>query len=195
MIKDWTGNKKTTYVTLGASNHTDKERQVDDYYATDPKTIAPLFEVEKFDNMIWECACGEGHLSKAMEEFGKDVFSTDKFDRGYGQRCDFLEENMEWFGDIITNPPYKYAQEFIEKALLILKDGKKLAMFLKIQFLEGQGRRKLFDLQPPKRVYIFSKRQSCAMNGEFDKYPTSAVAYAWYVWEKGYKGDTTIKWI
>jgi hypothetical protein len=194
-MKDWNGNKKSTYVTLGASNHTDKERQAEDYYATDPKTIAPLFAVEQFDNMIWECACGEGHLSKAMEEFGKDVFSTDKFDRGFGQRCDFLTEHMEWHGDIITNPPYKYAQEFVQKSIKILKEGKKVAMFLKIQFLEGQGRRKLFNESPPKIVYVFSKRQSCAMNGEFDKYPTSAVAYAWFVWEKGYKGETMVRWL
>ena len=128
MNKDWTGNSSSIYSTLGSSNHTEKDRQTNDYYATDPKTIPPLFEVEKFDNMIWECACGEGHLSKAMEDFGKDVFSTDKVDRGFGQLCDFLEEDMEWYGDIITNPPYKYAQEFVEKSIKILQQGRKVAI-------------------------------------------------------------------
>ncbi len=195
MNKDWTGNSSSIYSTLGSSNHTEKDRQTNDYYATDPKTIPPLFEVEKFDNMIWECACGEGHLSKAMEDFGKDVFSTDKVDRGFGQLCDFLEEDMEWYGDIITNPPYKYAQEFVEKSIKILQQGRKVAMFLKIQFLEGQKRKELFKVNNPKVVYVFSKRQFCAMNGEFDKHKSSAVAYAWFVWEKGFKGDTIIKWI
>lgn len=194
--KDWIGNYKSIYTTLGASNHTEKERQEDDYYATDPKTIIPLFKAEKFCNSIWECACGEGHLSKSMEKCGKLVFSTDLIDRNFGHGIfNFLEEILEWHGDIITNPPYKFAQEFVEKSIKILQPKRKVAMFLKLQFLEGQKRRKLFDINPPKIIYVFSKRQSCAMNGNFDKYPSSAVAYAWFVWEKGYVGDTKIKWI
>ena len=62
-------------------------------------------------------------------------------DRGFGETgIDFLSiDNLEWNGDIITNPPYKYAQEFIEKALQIIPEGNKVAMFLKIQFMEGKG--------------------------------------------------------
>lgn len=63
MAKDWTGNKKSTFVTLGASNHTDKERQKEDYYATDPIAARLLLEVEPFEGKIWECACGEKHLA------------------------------------------------------------------------------------------------------------------------------------
>jgi|TARA_Y100000034_G_scaffold70935_2_gene85504 hypothetical protein len=195
MSKNWTGNMKSTYVTLGASNHTEKDREVDDYYATNPSTIKPLLDREDFGDRIWECACGEGHLSRAMANLGKDVFSSDKVDRGFGNVFDFLEDAEQWDGDIITNPPYRYAQEFIEKAISILKEGKKVAMFLKVQFLEGQRRYGLFEEHNPKVVYIFSKRQSCAMNGRFDLYPTSAVAYAWFVWEKGYVGETIVRWI
>ena len=65
-------------------------------------------------------------------------------------------------------------------------------MFLKLQFLEGKERKKLFLSQPPKTVYVSSSRIECGMNGEFKK--TSAVAYCWYIWEKGYKGATEIKW-
>ena len=195
MSKNWTGNNKSTYVNLGASNHAEHDRQQDDYYATDPKTITPLFEREDFDHRIWECACGEGHLSEAMLEYGKDVFSTDKVDRNYGQIMDFLEEDMDWYGDIITNPPYKFAKEFVEKSLNILQEGKKLAMFLKVQFLEGQKRKEMFEKYPPKIIYIFSKRQQCAMNGEFEKYGVSAVAYAWFVWEKGFTGEPVVRWI
>ncbi len=83
----------------------------------------------------------------------------------------------------------------MEKAIKSIDDGRKVAMFLKIQFLEGQRRCKLFEKTNPKVVYVFSKRQSCAMNGDFESYPTSAVAYVWFVWEKGFNGDTMIKWI
>lgn len=71
----------------------------------------------------------------------------------------------------------------------------KVAMFLKLTFLEGQKRRKMFDKYPPKYVYVFSKRKKCALNGEFEKMGESAVAYAWFIWEVGYKGDTIVKWI
>ena len=68
-------------------------------------------------------------------------------------------------------------------------------MFLKIQFLEGKARRKLFDEQPPKVIYVSTKRLKCAMNGDFERYAKSnAICYAWFIWEKGYKGDTIIRW-
>ena len=69
MTKDWTGNSNSIYKTLGASNHTDKERQNEDYYATDPKAADLLLELEKFSPNIWECACGEGHLSKVLHQY------------------------------------------------------------------------------------------------------------------------------
>ena len=109
MTKDWTGNSNSIYKTLGASNHTDKERQNEDYYATDPKAADLLLELETFSPNIWECACGEGHLSKVFEKAGHIVKSTDLMDRGFGETgIDFLSiDNLEWNGDIITNPPYK----------------------------------------------------------------------------------------
>ena len=120
-------------------------------------------------------------------------------DRGFGETgIDFLSiDNLEWNGDIITNPPYKYAQEFIEKALQIIPEGNKVAMFLKIQFLETKGRKSLFQSQPPKTVYVSSSRLLCAKNAEFEKMIAgggSAVAYAWYVWQKGFNGTTELKW-
>ena len=196
--KDWTGNKATTFSTLGASNHSEHERQQDDYYATDPSTIKPLFDNEEFAEDIWENACGEGHLSEVISKHGHIVYSTDIVDRKYkwfDGVVDFLKVEDSWNGDIITNPPYKYAKEFTEKALSILKPGKKLAMFLKLQFLEGQKRQELFKLYPPKTIYVFSARQKCALNGDFKGVGSSAVAYAWFVWEKGFKGDPIVKWI
>ena len=72
-------------------------------------------------------------------------------------------------------------------------------MFLKLTFLEGEARYKeIFSQLPPEVVYVFSKRIMCAKNGEFDKMKEgggSAVAYAWFVWEKGYIGKTLLKWI
>ena len=204
MNKDWTGNKKTTFVTLGASNHSEKERETNDYYATDPHALKIFLDKLKEDNIelhqnIWECACGEGHLSQVLINNGYNVYSTDKVDRGFGdKKIDFLQE--KFFGndleaDILTNPPYKYAKEFVEKALEIQADGYYTIMFLKIQFLEGQARKKLFEKYPPKYIYVNSARQICYINGDMGKKMSSATCYCWYIWEKGYSGESIIRWI
>lgn len=190
---------KSIYITLGASNHTDKERQNEDFYATDPIAAKLLLEVEDFSNNIWECGCGQKHLANVFENAGFNVRSSDIVDRCGNEVYDFLSsDNTFWDGDVITNPPYKLAKEFIEKAIDIIPEGRKVAMFLKIQFLEGKERKKLFQKYPPKVIYVSSSRILCAKNAEFEAMKAgggSAVAYAWYVWEKGYHGDTILKWI
>ena len=184
---------------MGASNHTDKERDQYDYYATEPKAMELLLAEEDFAPVVWECACGEGHLSKVLESKGFEVISTDLIYRGFGdpEPLDFLKDTLEDFeGDIITNPPYKYALEFVQRALESVHTGRKVAMFLKLTFLEGKKRREFFRDNPPKTVYVSSSRLNCAMNGDFVKYTqNNAICFAWFVWEKGFKGDPVIKWI
>lgn len=199
--KDWTGNSNSIWKTLGASNHTDKERQNEDFYATDPIAAELLLKIEDFDKdkEIWECASGEGHLSNVFIKNGYKVRSSDIVQRTSNTEIyDFLSlSNKEWNGNIVTNPPYKYAKEFVEKALSIIPNGNKVAMFLKIQFLEGKTRRQLFDKYPPKTIWISSSRITCAKNADFEymkAHGGSAVAYCWIIWEKGYNGDSIIKW-
>lgn len=186
-MKDWTGN---------ASIINCKKRRADaemnDYYATDPRAVEMLLELEKFSKSIWEPACGEGHISKVLEAHGYSVEATDLIDRGYGLGDqDFL--NNPYFssfdGDIITNPPYKYAKEFVEKALEIVKPGCKVAMFLKLTFLTSKGRKDLFIERPPQTVYVSSGRLECGKNGVF--VGAGAVDYAWFVWKKGYPRPST----
>lgn len=198
-MKDWTGNKKSVFITIGSSAHSTTERQKEDYYATEPRAAKLLLEVEPELNNIWECACGERHLANVFQSSGLLGRASDLVNRCDNEVYDFLSiDNLHWGGDIVTNPPYKYAKEFAEKALQIVDDGRKVCMFLKVTFLEGKGRKEFFLTQPPKVVYVSSSRINCAMNGIFDGLRTtggSAVAYAWFVWEKGYKGDPIIKWI
>lgn len=192
-------NKESIYKMLGASNHTEEERQKEDYYATDPIAVELLLDLETFNKDIWECACGEKHMSNVLEKRGFNVRSSDII-----KRCDDIEEydflkkeNIEWNGDIITNPPYKYAEEFIYKALQIIPTGNKVAMFLRLQFLEGKKRKQLFTNFPPSKVLISSSRIICAKNADFEKMKQgggSAVAFAWFIWEKGFQGDPIIKW-
>lgn len=108
---------------------------------------------------------------------------------------DFLAQTDKWPGDIITNPPYKYRLDFIKHGLSVIDDGQRVALFLKVQFLEGKQRRKFFEENPPKVIYVSSSRLRCAMNGEFEKYAKSnRVSYRWFIWEKGFKGEPVIRW-
>ena len=196
--KDWTGNKASVFSTLGAIHYAQEEREENDYYATDPKAMELLLAEEEFAPLIWEPACGERHLAKVLEKHGHHVLSTDLIYRGFGARepINFLQNEIKHFnGDIITNPPYRYAAEFVEKALETIEDKKKVAMFLKLTFLEGKKRRKLFEKNSPKVIYVSSLRLLCAKNGDFQKCTSAAVAYAWFVWEKGFRGDPIVKWI
>lgn len=191
--KDWTGNSQAVH----AVNQRNKDAEEHDYYATEPKAVELLLQHEQFSGLIWEPACGEGHISKVLESHGHEVHSTDLIQRGYGiGGCDFLAEGYDtfWDGDIITNPPYKYAREFVEKALSIVMSGRKVAMFVKLTFLEGQARRRLFRQYPPMTVYVSSARLECGKNGVFTG-SGSAVAYCWVVWQKGFQGCTQLKWI
>lgn len=192
-------NKESIYKMIGASNHAAEERQNEDYYATDPIAVELLLDLETFNKDVWECACGEKHMSNVLEKRGYNVRSSDII-----KRCDDIEEydflnneNIEWKVDIITNPPYKYAEEFVYKALQIIPTGNKVAMFLRLQFLEGKKRKQLFTNFPPSKVLVSSSRILCAKNADFEKMIRdggSAVAYAWIIWEKGYQGDPIIKW-
>ena len=201
--KDWTGNNRSAFTCNGARNYAKEEREEHDYYATEPKAVELLLEKESFSPTVWECACGEGHIAEVLKNQGYDVVCSDIYDRGYEDTeiIDFLKVTSVATCsrmDIITNPPYKFAKEFVEKALEISAEGTKIAMFLKLTFLEGKARKKLFDKSPPKVVYVSSARLQCAKNGDFEKYGKgvgTAIAYAWFVWEKGYNGKTTVEWI
>lgn len=195
MARDWKGGNASTFKTIGASNHCSEERADKDYYATEPAATEWLCQLEHFDGPILEPSCGEGHMSEVLKKYGYEVASRDLADRGYGEVADFLSpDNTEWGGDIITNPPYAFAQEFVEKALEIIPEGRKVAMFLKLTFLEGKKRASMFQNYPPRKIYVSRSRLKCAKNGDFENSPGSATCYAWFVWEKGYTGHPEIRW-
>ncbi len=140
--------------------------------------------------------CWWGHLAKVLKAKGFNVKTSDIINRGYENTeiIDFLKYNINFDGDIITNPPYKFCSEFILKSLEVIPQGNKIAMFLKLQTLEGQKRYEtIFSKYPPKVIYVCVKRIQCGKNGEFTG--SSAVCYAWFVWQKGYYQYPVIKWI
>lgn len=150
--RDWIGGNASVFKTIGASNHSDEQRESHDFYATDIKSVEALLAHEHFAPKIWEPACGEGNISKTLIKHGYEVRESDIIDRMGNEVKDFLFFNNETFdGDIITNPPYSKAKEFVEQSLKVIPDGNKVAMFLKITFLEGKARRALFQVALPRK--------------------------------------------
>lgn len=177
---------------VGASQ--DKNRPAEDFYRTPPEATLSLLNVEDFEGTILEPACGDGAISEVLKDNGLDVISTDLIDRGYGVQYDFLSPDYPFQANsIITNPPFNIAEPFIRKALA--QTDKKVAMLVKLQFLEGQKRKLLFETQPLKTVYVFSKRVSFYRNGEKGNYSSSMIAFCWVVFEHGYVGAPQLKWI
>lgn len=179
-----------------AGGNPSRGRVEDDFYATPVEATEALMQREIFAGEIWECACGNGMMSEVIKKYNS-TRSTDLIDRGYGiSQVDFLKE-IARANNIVTNPPFNLFQEFAEKALELSRY--KVALFGKIQALEGQKRATFLENSPLKTVYVFKKRINPMRNGkdvdENGKKWASTMAFAWYVWDIGYKGKPQIEWI
>jgi hypothetical protein len=187
-------NKDRALSIVGSSRN-NGERESEDFYPTPAYAVEELLKRETFEGGIWECACGEGDISEVLKKHGYGVLSTDLIYRGYGTATiDFLQENSGYADNIITNPPYKFALEFVEQAKKQSKN--KIAMFLKTVFLESERRYEMFQDQkfPLKCIYQFSKRVSLYKSGVKMK-NSGMISYAWFVWDSAYKGEPMIRWI
>lgn len=180
-------------LSIVGSSRNNGDRETNDFYPTPQYAVEELLKREVFKGNIWECACGKGDISEVCKKNGYDTVSTDLIDYGYGEQLDFMSSNFV-ADNIITNPPYKIALDFVIKAKEQSKN--KIAMFLKTVFLESDKRYEMFqDAEYPlKTVYQFSKRVTLYKGGVKMK-NSGMIAYAWYVWERGYKGKPTIEWI
>ncbi len=128
-----------------------------DFFPTPRWATFALIENEKFDGEIWECACGDGTMSRVLEETGQPVRSSDLYDRGFGEAgVDFLTSHSG-ADNIVTNPPYNCAEGFVASGVKQAK--RKFALLLRLAFLEGANRAKtIFANTPPSRVWVFSER-------------------------------------
>jgi hypothetical protein len=175
--------------TMRATLGTPRPAGSPDFFQTPPEYVSWLLDVETFDGIILEPAAGDGAIVRVLQAHGHDVIWFDKF-RGVTRR-DF----MDWKStvpNIITNPPYGRGrpEAFITRALAV--STRKVAMLLRLTFLEGQKRRPKFENEwPLKTVYILTKRWNFATNDW-----GGATAYAWYVFDKSWEpNNTQIRWL
>ncbi len=165
----------------------------EEFYPTPSWATAALLDYENFSGEIWECACGDGAMSRIFEQKGHEVYSSDKYDRGFGKPgVDFL--NADRVSDnIVTNPPYNLSGEFVLHGLR--KSRRKLALLLRLAFLEGNERyRRIFEPTPPSRIWVFSERITFYPKGA-ERKGSGTTAYAWLVWDKDSAHESRIGWI
>lgn len=170
-------------------------RERDDFYPTPPAATEALLRVEAFSGLIWEPACGDGAISKVLESAGHEVLSSDLIDRGYGRSgVDFLLDYQTIAPNIITNPPFKHAEEFVRHALT--RTTSKVAMLCRLAWLEGKARRDLFENSPLSNVWVFSNRVPMLRGGDqMMKGGGGMIAFAWYVWDHSHQGRPSLGWI
>lgn len=169
----------------------------DDFYATRPEAVRALLAVEQFNGTIWECCCGDGAIVNVLRGVGHKVYATDLVERGCPDsqsRIDFLMEPLPAFpiGAILTNPPYALADKFVSHALRL--GIPKVAMLLRLAFLESERRSEILDNGNLARVYVFKNRLPFMhRDGWTGKKSSSSIAFAWFVWSRYYSGLAELK--
>lgn len=167
-------------------------RETHDFYPTWPAATKALVQAETFFGPIWEPACGDGAMSRVLKAAGYDVISTDLVDRGYGEGGrDFLMEWSPLAPNIVTNPPFRWAIEFTDRALHLTTG--KVALFLRLAFLEGVERGRWFKGTPLASVWVMSRRvpiQRGRMAEDGDGH--GVMAFAWFVWDHAHSGRPEI---
>lgn len=172
-----------------------------DDFPTPPWATRALLEhvlEDKFGLRARTClepACGAGHMAKVLKEYFDEVQASDAFCYGYGLKWDFLNhpfetQSVDW---IITNPPFRLAEEFIAKALTVAREG--VAILARTVFLESIGRyERIFRENPPTKFAQFSERVPM-VKGRLDENASTATGYAWFVWEISRPQAPRVIWV
>lgn len=177
------------------------ERAAADWYVEPPEATEALLRAETFSGLSWDPACGQCTIKKVMLAAGLHCVASDIV-----MRCDEYDDVGDFRGDlfpfrgianIVSNPPYKLAQAFAERALTIATH--KVAFLLPLTFLEGTKRGRWIETTPLARVHVFSWRISMPP-GELLKAGTvkpsgGKKAFAWFVWEKGWLGPAQVRFL
>jgi hypothetical protein len=183
-------------MTSGEIRHALKDRR-DDLYQTDPVATHALVKLGILPHHIWEPACGRGAIVNILRAAGHTVWATDLVD----YRCPHSEHGVDFLMErqtridveaIVTNPPFKLANEFVRHALDLCP---RVIMLLRLGFLESDTvRNDVMDGGALKAVYVFRNRiPMMHRDGWQGKISTSKTPYAWFEWDRAHRGDAIVK--
>ena len=166
----------------------------DDLYETPPEAVHALVKVENLPLRIWEPACGPGAIAQTLRDIGHLVYASDLVNYGYGDSgIDFLMETkapVSGVECIVTNPPFKLAEQFVEKALELCPN---VIMLLRLAFLTSEKRTNILENSGLARVHVFRKRLPMMHRDGWDgPKASSSMDFAWFVWDRSYYGPTIL---
>lgn len=181
-------------MTKGNARGSGYDRNDDDWYVESEYCVNVLLKAEPFLGTIWDPACGGGNIPRCCMAAGHDVIASDLRDRGYGETgVDFLATSRAPVDNIISNPPFNLMVPFVQHALRLTT--RKVAMVGRLAFLEGRVRNYLFRTTPLARVWVHSARVSMPPGGKAVTAKNGSTAYAWFVFEHGYRGKPELGWL
>jgi len=142
-----------------------------------------------------EPACGAGHMARPLKECFRDVECADAYEYGYGRKRDFLAypyetNSVDW---VITNPPFRLAEEFVLRALRVARNG--VAILARTVFLESVGRHNRIFRETPPSVFAQFVERVPMVRGRLDGTASTATGYAWFVWKNGADETPRLVWI
>lgn len=184
----------------------DQRPRVDhDYYVEPRRAVDALLDVETFVGRTWDPACGGGNIPRALLDRDISCWGSDIVDRGWrnvlgdgeAEVFDFtrggIAPGIPAPDNIVTNPPFALAEEFIRRSLGLTVN--KVAILARLAFLEGQARGKLFAETPLARVWVFKSRISMPPGGQEIKAVGGSVAFCWLMWQHSWRGPPHLGWL
>jgi hypothetical protein len=179
------------------SSHDYDARGVDAYFSP-PEAVWSLLAIEQahLPRSIWEPAAGDGAIVKPLRDAGYQVSATDLVDYGL-EACEsgvdyLMAAARPGIEGVVTNPPYRLAMAFAEKALAEVPY---LALLLRTNFLESTARLPFFRRHPPARIWISSRRLPMMhRHGWQGPRAPSNTCFAWFVWDSEAKEKQRVDW-
>jgi hypothetical protein len=167
----------------------------DDLYETPAVAVESLLRVEQLPRRIWEPACGPGSIVRALRAAGHKVMATDLVDYASPDQdeawVDFLMTHRLLAPCVVTNPPFKLADQFVEHALWLGAD--QIFMLLRLAFLESDRRSGVLDSGRLARVHVYRRRLPMMHRAGWEgRRASSAMAFAWLVWERDHRGPALL---
>lgn len=168
----------------------------DDFYASPSEAPVALLENYPIPKSVHEPACGDGAIVEVLRAAGHTVYASDLVDRGCPDSyvSDFLGQALipSMAEACITNPPFRYAHEFVRKSRELYP---LTIMLLRLAFLESKKRSDILDAGDLETVLLFSSRLPFMHRANFTgkRNSNSGMPFAWFVWRRDFQGPTTIR--
>lgn len=171
----------------GAHPHTDRGH---DLYETPAVAVGALLRAESLPRIVWEPAAGRGAIVRVLRDHGHAAIASDliPYDFPLDFVGDFLEQAIAPDGCecIVTNPPFKIIDPFIAHALDLCP---RVIVLARLALLESIRRTDILENRGLARVHIFRDRLPMMhRDGWSGPKASSAIAYAWFVWDRDHRG-------